>query len=175
MKKHLCLKACFLLIVMFFHSFVLVPKANATTWEGVAGRLAFRAMAPSAIAALGSGTALVIGAVVAGGVGYLIYKSGAVTALKNWINTVYAFTPTQTDWYNSPGNGHAHIYYVDGYGWYWATFSGDSCGGTFTYPPGSHSGGQTYYNSAGAYGSASAAYEAVMGDEIAKSPSVKIC
>ncbi|MBE3144818.1 MAG: hypothetical protein IMZ61_13000 [Planctomycetes bacterium] len=85
MKKHLALKACVLLVVMFFHSFVLVPKAHATGWQGIAGRIAFRGVAPSVIALLGSGTALVIGAVVAGGIGYLVYKSGAVTALKNWL------------------------------------------------------------------------------------------
>lgn len=87
MKKHLLFKACVLLSVMFFHSFVLVPKLYATTWEALAGRVAFRAFAPSTVAALGSGTALVVGAVVAGGIGYLIYKSGAVTALKTWLNS----------------------------------------------------------------------------------------
>lgn len=90
MKKHLGFKAFILLVVIFFHSFVLVPQAHATGWQGVAGRIAFRGIAPSAIAALGSGTGLIIGAVVAGGIGYLIYKSGAVTALKNWLNATVA-------------------------------------------------------------------------------------
>lgn len=99
MKKHHVLKAFVLLVVIFFHSFVLVPKANATAFEGILGRLAFRAMAPSVIAALGSGTALVIGAVVAGGIGYLIYKSGAVDALQSWLssgNPQYPIPPVGT-------------------------------------------------------------------------------
>lgn len=96
MKKHL-FKAIFLVMVMFFHSFVLVPKSYATTWEGVAGRLAFRAFSPSTIMTLGSGTSLVIGAAVAGGVGYLIYKSGAVTALKDWWNSAVGQVSAPTD------------------------------------------------------------------------------
>src|SRR3972149_437982 len=127
MKKHLCLKACFLLVVIFFHSFILVPKSYATTWEGVAGRIAFRAFAPSVIAALSTGTALVVGAVVAGGIGYLIYKSGAVTAMKTWLNTSYPSSfpwpvPGGSTYYFTTASGNQlRVYYAGaGYcGEYW--------------------------------------------------------
>jgi len=78
-----------MIVVMMFHSFVLVPKSYATVWEATAGRIAMRAFSPNMIATLGSGQALVVGAVVAAGVGYLIYKSGAVQALDTWITNYY--------------------------------------------------------------------------------------
>lgn len=87
MGKHLGLKAFVLLVVIFFHSFVLVPKANATAFQGVIGRIAFRAIAPSVIAGLGSGMAAVIGVSLGVGIGYVIIKSGGITALKNWLNS----------------------------------------------------------------------------------------
>jgi len=86
MEKHL-FKAIFLLIVMFFHSFVLVPKAHATAFESTIARIGFRAIAPSAIAAMGAGSGAIIGVALGAGVGYIILKSGAITALKNWWNS----------------------------------------------------------------------------------------
>lgn len=93
MKKHLALKACVLLVVMFFHSFVLVPKSYATTWEGVAGRLAFRALSPAAISGLTAGSGIIVGVALGVGIGYIAYKSGAITALKNWWNSNIATAP----------------------------------------------------------------------------------
>lgn len=76
--------AVFLLIVIMFHSFVLIPKAHATAFQGVVGRIVFRAIAPSTLMAMGSGMSAVIGVGLGVGIGYLIIKSGGITALKNW-------------------------------------------------------------------------------------------
>jgi len=131
MGKRIGLKAFVLLVVIFFHSFVLVPKVHATAWEGIAGRLAYRAMAPSVIAALGSGTALVIGAVVAGGVGYLIYKSDAVTALQNWLNANPLNPGQAVSGFKEEFAGMGAIIYSTYNGWfYWVDCSnGNNCTG----------------------------------------------
>ena len=94
MKKHLVMKASILLVVMFFHSFVLVPKSYATVWEGVVGRIAFRALAPSVIMGMSGGMGILAGVVIGGGIGYLLIKSGAISGLKTWIDnkTVLPFT-----------------------------------------------------------------------------------
>jgi len=97
-------KAFLMLILMLFYSVVLVPRAHATAWEGTAARIAYRAMAPSVIAALGSGVALVVGAVVAGGIGYLIYKSGALSAIDTWWDTTFAAAPYATTYYVAAHN-----------------------------------------------------------------------
>lgn len=72
---------------MMFHSLYLVPVANATAWQGYLARIAFRAVSPSTIMAMNSATAIVAPIFIAGMVGYVVYKSDAITALKNWWNS----------------------------------------------------------------------------------------
>jgi len=160
MYKRVVLKAMVLLVVMMFHSFVLVPKSHATAFEGTLARVAFRSVAPSIIAGLGSGTALVLGIPIAIGTAYLIYKSGAVTALKNWWNSTiapYSPNPDGSDWLHKAGiNGHLHVYYASG-SWGWATKTGDTCTG---WNPATRVCSGAVLGSAWPYGSAASAYSA---------------
>jgi len=93
MRGHLTIKAFVMLVAIMFHSLVLVPKAHATTFEGILGRVAFRALAPSVIGGMAGGMGIVAGVVIGGGLGYILYKSGAVTAMKNWLLTQLGATP----------------------------------------------------------------------------------
>ena len=90
MKKYLCLKAFILLIVIFFHSFVLVPRAIASSYEGVVAKAFYEAVAPSVVAATPAGRGYLLALAVGSAVVYIAIKSGAVTAVKNWFNGINA-------------------------------------------------------------------------------------
>ena len=112
MKKHHGIKAMVLVIVMLFHSLVLVPRSYATVFEGTLARVAFRSISPAAIMALGSNTALVLGVPLAVGVGYLVYKSDAITALKNWWNSTIdpINNPTEQQSFHISGQPTSHFH-----------------------------------------------------------------
>jgi hypothetical protein len=120
-----------MLVVIMFHSFVLVPKAHATSWEWAAARQVFKVVSPAAVAAAGTGSALLLAIAFGAGIDYVIFKSGAITALKNWwndnmqypspistatVNTQYAYTAENGNvyWiaakpYGGTGTWHGYI------------------------------------------------------------------
>jgi hypothetical protein len=131
MKKHIWIKALVCLIVMFFHSFVLVPKSYATV-SGVskgAVRLAYNAFSPAQLLANG-GKAALVGWRVAGVVGllYTLYDVGAFNKLISWWNAEQSpYSPSNTgDNFLVQGNSHVHIKYQTGYGWQKIIGSGTS-------------------------------------------------
>jgi len=83
-----------MLIVIFFHSFVLVPKVHATAFEGTLARILFRSISPATVMGLGSNMSLVLGIPVAAGIGYLVYKSGAIDTIKSWFQSTQQTEPT---------------------------------------------------------------------------------
>jgi len=98
MGKHLGLKAFVLLVVIFFHSFVLIPKSYAgmgTVVDISVARQAFRSIAPSVVKATPAGRGYLIGYAVVSGIAYVAVKSGAVSALKTWVDTLLSGTPSQ--------------------------------------------------------------------------------
>lgn len=101
MEKHRVGKAAVLLVVILFHSFVLVSRAHATAWEGTVGRIMFRSLAPAVIGGMSGGMGIVAGVVIGGGVGYIAVKSGAVAALETWWNNTVG--NNAANWAPAPG------------------------------------------------------------------------
>lgn len=99
----------FLIPVLLVHLFIFVPRANAVGLQSVIGRIGFRAIAPSVVAAMGAGSGAIIGVALGAGVGYLVLKSGAIDVLKNWW-TAYQSQPAPT----YPTNGYVQ---AGGYTW----------------------------------------------------------
>lgn len=125
MKKHLIFKASVLLIVMFFHSFVLVPKSYAVASTGLeksALRLVWNAASPAGIkAAQAAGQAALVGWRITGVVGlaYILYTSGALTKMVNWWNAQVGTAQHAADYYSANGT---HIQITAGDPGHWNLF-----------------------------------------------------
>jgi len=136
MEKHLGLKAFVLLVVIFFHSFYLVPVGYAASMGVVVdiavARQVFRSIAPSVVKATPAGRGYALAYFGVMGVGYLLVKSGAVTALKNWWDgTVGAPATDGTFWFSLAGT-HRHVYYVSsGSAYGWSNWSNATCPGSW--------------------------------------------
>ncbi len=109
-------------LLLFLSYFAVTgPKAHATEFDGTLARVAFRTVAPSVIMGLGSGTALVIGIPLADGVGYLVYRSDAVDALKDWHDTNISFQSPPSGYIGpltTDGTARYLIYFHLNAGWY---------------------------------------------------------
>ena len=128
MGKNLGMKAAVLLVVIFFHSFVLVPKSYATVPASAAGltRVAFNAMSPQALwdlAVANEAKAMLVGVRLAGAIGlvYYLYDSGALDKLKDWVagglgegvppdGDIGAYTAGSTTKYIFYSGGYLSIY-----------------------------------------------------------------
>jgi len=99
----------FTLIAFLTFSLVTVPRAEASVMQGTLGRLAFRAASPAFWSAVASGSSVVLAVGFGIGVDYVVFKSGAITALKNWWAAGpggYAYSlqgSNVLNWYNSSG------------------------------------------------------------------------
>ncbi len=97
MGKNLLFKAFILLIVIFFHSFVLTPKIYAGTMGAVidiaVARQTLRTIAPSVVKATPAGWGYAVAYFTVAGIAYYFIKSGGVTALNNWLNTQLGASP----------------------------------------------------------------------------------
>jgi len=112
MGKYLGLKAMLMVAVIFFHSFVLIPRSYAGAMGAVidisVARQALRSIAPSVLKATPAGRGYAIGYFTVAGIAYLLVKSGAVTAMKNWFDTnigdgALPLTPSQPEKISSNG------------------------------------------------------------------------
>ncbi len=155
--KTLVLIPILFLFLLYFA--VTGPKAQATEYESTLARVAFRTVAPSVIMGLGSGTALVIGIPLADGVGYLVYRSDAVDALKNWHETNISFQTPPSGYMGpltSDGTARYFIYFRLNSGWI----------AEKRYPDGSY---WPYY-SYGPYSTSLYAYQGVYGTAFVPTP-----
>ena len=91
MGKHLGLKAFVLLVVIFFHSIVLTPKIHAGTMGTVidiaVARQALRTIAPTVVKATPAGWGYALAYMGIAAAAYIFIKSGAVTGIKNWLDS----------------------------------------------------------------------------------------
>lgn len=160
MGKHLGFKAFVLLVVMFFHSFVLVPITYAgTVVDMAAARSVLRAVAPSVVAATPAGWGYWLGIAVSAGIIYMAVKSGAVTDLKNWLTSWVTPTAENTSYLgpliNIGGTNYRYRFYWEPGNGKWAAEKRTAADG--------YMGGSTYY-----YNTWLAAYQGVYG--VAYSP-----
>lgn len=145
MRKHLLFKASALLVVMFFHSFVLVPMLNASVYEAEVAKAFYQAVAPSVVAATPAGRGYLLAMAVGSAVIYIAVKSGAVTSIKNWLNGYYpssidaaTHTGVANAYVGSPiGPYYPKIYFLSSNG-YWTRY-------TFRTSDGVQTGGGGYY------------------------------